>query len=105
MKSDLGDLLEGRAGPASVDHPQHLAEIASAIGTDALVGLRSSEAQSAGEPPDRIHTIVKKTIEKGGCRHRSLRQGIAEIKGRKVLACNVEAEIVPFGRAVGTRIR
>lgn len=72
-EDDLCDFLVGGAGAATIDHPQHLAEIAPAVLTDALVGHRSSEAQGGRESSDGIRSIVKETIKEGSCRHRLLR--------------------------------
>lgn len=57
-ENDLGDLLEGRAGPAPVDHPQHLPEIVPAVRGDAEVFDGSAPVYSVREPSDRIEAIL-----------------------------------------------
>ena len=64
-KNDLGDFLEGRAGPASVDYPQHLPEIVTSVRGDAQVLDGSPPVYGVREPSDRIETILQKAVKQG----------------------------------------
>jgi hypothetical protein len=89
-KNDLGDLLEGRAGPPPVDHPQHLPEIVPAVRGDASVLDGPPPFHRIRKPSDRIETILQKAIKQGcGC-DRFCRYLRAGTQGRKPVITNID---------------
>jgi len=96
-KNDLGDLLEGRAGPTPVDHPQHLPEIVPAVRGDAQVFDGSPPVYGVRESSDRIETILQEAVKKGyGC-DRSRRYLRARAQGWKPMYTDIDEEEMALG--------